>query len=123
MAANGQLSWPSAVSFVTVSGQDLMAADRINTMFSIPRTNVIASDEGFTVELLGQTGLRYTEGSNSLWIDCEVVALPSGLMVYSQSLRDWDSPVESPLDDAVKDRILSNIREAFRFRGFEIEVA
>jgi hypothetical protein len=27
MAANGQLSWPSAVSFVTVSGQDLMAAD------------------------------------------------------------------------------------------------
>jgi hypothetical protein len=28
VAANGQFTWPSAVSFVTVSGQDLMAADK-----------------------------------------------------------------------------------------------
>jgi hypothetical protein len=27
VAANGQFTWPSVVSFVTVSGQDLMAAD------------------------------------------------------------------------------------------------
>ena len=34
-------------------------------MFKIARTNVIESDAGFSVEVLGRTGLLYTEGLKS----------------------------------------------------------
>jgi hypothetical protein len=42
-------------------------------MFTIPRNNVIESDEGFSVEVLGRTGLLYTEGARSLQIDSEIL--------------------------------------------------
>jgi hypothetical protein len=56
-------------------------------MFEIPRVNVIQSDEGFSVEVLGRTGLLYTEGSKSLHIDSEVLVGPTDLLVYTNSIR------------------------------------
>jgi hypothetical protein len=37
--------------------------------FSEPAANVIESTEGFSVKVLGRTGMRYTEGTRSVWID------------------------------------------------------
>jgi hypothetical protein len=91
-------------------------------MFSIPRANVIQSDSGFSVEILGRTGLRYTEGDRSLHVDSEVVAEPTGLVVYSQTLISWDAPTGTPINEIEKEIIIANIREAFLFREFDIEV-
>ena len=92
--------------------------------FFIPRTNVIESDAGYSVEVLGRVGLRYTEGSRILHIDSEVLAGPSGLIVYSDSIKP-ETPSDSlePIDPSEKTRIIENIRAAFRFRGIEIQVA
>ncbi len=93
-------------------------------MFVIPRPNVIESDEGFSVEVLGMTGLLYTEGSKSLRLDSEVLAKPTGLIIYTSSIRTWNSLHDGEIvDEAKRDVIVENIRRAFRFRGFEIEVA
>jgi hypothetical protein len=43
-------------------------------MFKILRVNVIESNEGFSVEVLGQRGLRYTEGGKSLRVASEMLA-------------------------------------------------
>jgi hypothetical protein len=92
-------------------------------MFKIPRANVIESDHGFSVEVLGRTGLRYIEQNKSMKVDSEVLAGPSGLVLYTDSIKRWDAPHEKePVNEKMKQRITENIREAFRFRGLEIQV-
>ncbi len=92
-------------------------------MFIKLRPNVIQSEEGFSVEVLGRTGLIYTEGSRSLRISSEVLAGPHGLVIYRDSIKSWDSPHDTEtIDEAMRDTIIENIRRAFRFDGFEIEI-
>ena len=92
-------------------------------MFDIPRVNVIRSDEGFSVEVLDRIGLLYTEGSRSVDIDSEVLAGPSALVIYADSISFWNPPHDDePIDGSKRDTIIDNIRCAFRFRGLEIEV-
>jgi hypothetical protein len=91
--------------------------------FSSPRPNLIESDKGFSVEVLGRTGLRYVENGRAMFIDSEVLTTPGSMAVYRGSIQTWDPPHES---DAVaandQERILSNIREAFDFKGYTIRV-
>jgi hypothetical protein len=89
-------------------------------MFTIPRANVIASDDGFSVEVLGRTGVRYVERGRTMTIDSEVLAGPSGLVIYTDSINKWDDG--ETVDDVTRQRIVENARAAFRFRGLEIQV-
>ena len=91
--------------------------------FFIPRTNVIESDEGFSVEVLGPTGLRYAEGGCVLHLDSEMLVGPALLILYSRNMT-IESPGNGPagLNQEEKERVVENVRAAFRFRGFEIEV-
>jgi hypothetical protein len=92
-------------------------------MFFIPRVNVIESDAGFSVEVLGRTELRYVEGDRVLIIDSEMLAGPSGLAVYSDSIEHWSAPSASEsIDATTKARIIENIKAAFKFRGLDIQV-
>src|SRR5262245_59271710 len=87
-------------------------------MFKIPRPNVINSDEGFSVEVLGRTGVLYSEGRKILKINSEVLAGPAGLVIYTNSIIRWEPPDEDELvDTAKRQAIVENIRRAFRFRG------
>ena len=92
-------------------------------MFKIPRVNVIESDSGFSVEVLGRVGVRYVENGKTMKIDSEILTGNSGLVIYSDSIKKWDAPNDTELvDEATRGRIIENIRNAFRFRGFEIEI-
>ncbi len=42
-------------------------------LFSIPRVNFIESDEGFSVETLGRTGLRAVEGDRTMCVNSEIL--------------------------------------------------
>ena len=91
--------------------------------FSSPRPNLITSDSGFSVEVLGRTGLRYTEDDRTMLIDSEVLARPHGIALYSSSLRRWEPPNDSlPIDEDERNRIVENIRQAFMFNGDELVV-
>ena len=58
-----------------------------------------------------------------MFVDSEVLAGPSGMAVYRDSIEKWNSPHENvPVTDSDRDRIVENIRNAFRFQGFEIDV-
>jgi hypothetical protein len=92
--------------------------------FFIPRTNVIESDEGYSVEILGPVGLRYSQGGRVLFVDSEMLAGSDGLIIYSGSMKvESSADASSSVDFAEATRVIENIREAFRFRGFEIQVA
>jgi len=89
-------------------------------MFAMPRVNLIQSDEGFSVEVLGQTGISYLEGNRVLFVDAEVLSGPSGLIVYSSSIAKWEDGDE--VGEAKREQIIDNIRRAFQFRGIEIQI-
>jgi len=92
-------------------------------MFTIPRLNVIESDSGFSVEVLGRTGLLYVEGDHSLRVDAELLARPAGLAIYSENIKNWQAPhAHESIDPAKKSQIIENIRAAFELRGFDIDV-
>ena len=90
--------------------------------FSLPNFNVVASDEGFSVEILGQTGVKYVEEGKSLFVDSEVLMGPAGLVVFPESIQAWEPPNDQAVSDRERERIVDNIRRAFRFRGFDIQV-
>ena len=91
-------------------------------MFTRPRVNVIESDEGYSVEVLGRTGLLYTEGNKSLWIDSEILD-QKAIAVVKDSITTWKSPHEGEtIDDNKRDQIMENIRHAFEFDNTSIDV-
>lgn len=90
--------------------------------FSKSRRNLIESEDGFSVEVLGMAGLRYAEGGRALFVDSEVLAVP-GVVIDAKSMRAWDSSNENEtLTDSERDRIIGNIRDAFASQGATLEV-
>jgi hypothetical protein len=93
--------------------------------FAEPEPNVIESSSGFSVRVLGRTGLRYTEGGRSVWIDSEVLATPEPptIAMYKPSIRVWEDPTNpEPVTSEERDRIASNIKRAFESCGYGLEV-
>lgn len=90
-------------------------------MFKIAKSNVIVSDEGFSVEILGKTGIKYIEENKVLKIDSEILAGSSGVVIYSNSIKSWEKPHQNEKID--KDEIIDNIKRAFKYRGFDIEAS
>jgi Immunity protein 74 len=91
--------------------------------FSNPRPNLYVSDEGFSVEVLGRTGMRYSEAGREVYIDSEVLSTPHTILAYSDSIKKRDPPHESgTLDDGDRERIIRNVRRAFEFYGYVLQV-
>lgn len=91
-------------------------------MFTIPRLNVIESDQGFSVEVLGRTGILYTEHGKRMKIDSELLMGPKAMVIYSYSISRWLPPHDcEAVDEKVRQRIMNNLMEAFRFRGAEVD--
>jgi len=85
--------------------------------------NRIKSDEGFSVEILGIEGILYSEGTQRMHINSELIKRFDGIVVYSNSMRTWDPPHENEVIDAnKKNQIIDNIRRAFQYKGYEIHV-
>jgi len=90
--------------------------------FSEPEPNVIASTEGFSVKVLGRTGMRYTEGTRSVWIDSEVLARPRAVAMAKGTIRFWEGPEPDVVSEKDRDRIANNVKRAFEACGYELQV-
>ena len=56
-------------------------------MLRSPRANLVESDEGFLVEVLGRTGILYKERDHVMFVDSEVLALRNrGMQEYNSAL-------------------------------------
>ena len=85
-------------------------------MFSSPRNNVIESDEGFCVEMLGRTGIKYTEGLRTTYVSSEVLLGPHGMVVYTDSIKYWQVP-SGNFDDDKKIDIIKNAHRVSMIGG------
>jgi hypothetical protein len=95
----------------------------VSQHFSFPRPNVIESDSGYRVEILGRNWLRYTEGDRTMVIDSEILDSVAGMSLWQSSIERWEPPNNSVLiDDGERRRIVENIRAAFEAKGYELDV-
>ena len=90
--------------------------------FTEPEPNVIESSAGFSVRGLGHAGLRYQEGSRSVWIDSEMLAAPHGIVMHKDTIKYWEGSDPDMVSDADRDRIADNIKRAFEACGHELQV-
>lgn len=118
MVADGRVTSFTDNKVVLAARQEVVAEH-----FSAPRPNLIESDLGFSVEVLGRTGIRYLEGDRSISVDSEVLAKPSAMGLWSRSIKRWDPPHEADrVESTDRSRILENIRRAFESQGYELQV-
>jgi hypothetical protein len=80
-------------------------------MLSHSGPNQIVSSDGFSVRVLGRTGIEYQEEARIAFIDSEVLASP-GMVIYKDSISGWRPPHEHeviPNDKKVEilDRVVS----------------
>jgi hypothetical protein len=90
--------------------------------FTEPEPNVIESSEGFSIRVLGRTGMRYSRGSRSIWINSEVLARPKAIAMAKGSIRLWEGDGPSEVTAAERDEIADNIKRAFDACGYELEI-
>jgi hypothetical protein len=90
-------------------------------MFSVPKNNLVVSDEGHSVEVLGRTGIEYREGSRSCFVDSEVLVI--GIAVYQKSIKSWLPPHDhEEITAEHKQRIIENICRAFEFQNEPVDI-
>lgn len=92
-------------------------------MFTEPRPNLIVSNEGFSVEVLGRAGLQYQSDDGTIRVNSEVLAGRPAIAVWPSSIKTWDSPAGTrPVTQEERNVIVSNIRRALQAVGAELEV-
>lgn len=94
-------------------------------MISEPRPNLLISDEGYSVEVHEgrEAGIRYSEGHRSISFATVDLAPPYNMGVLIDKIIIWDKPYNKEVVDIEKRKqIIKNIREAFKFWGWEIKI-
>jgi len=93
--------------------------------FEHPRANLVETDDGrIRIEVLGRTGIRYTEDGRSCLIDSEVLASETeAIAVWRNSIRSWEPPHDDDaLSDNDRERILAHVKEAFASQDWRLDV-
>lgn len=93
------------------------------TEFTYPRTNLILSDRGFSVEIRGRSTIRYADAENILDIFAEsLVRSEPTMIIRSADARASDGPETSGFSQPERDEIIDNIRRAFGFKDWVLLV-
>lgn len=92
-------------------------------LVSVPRPNFYLSSEGFSVEVLGRTGLHYCDRGRRMFIDSEILMPPAGIVIYKESILGWQPPhSEEVIDDEERERIVRNIVDTLGSQGVDVQV-
>ena len=76
---------------------------------------------GCGVTVLGRAGLRYREGSQTVFVDGEMLTGPFDFMIYANSIRVWEG-TKTLIADAKRKEIVANIQAAFEQNGLKADV-
>jgi hypothetical protein len=92
-------------------------------MVTVPRPNFYLSSEGFSVEVLGRTGLCYCDHGRQMFVDSEILMPPAGILIYRDSIVGWQSPDSGvAIDDVQREKIVRNIVDVLGSQGIEVQV-
>jgi hypothetical protein len=90
--------------------------------FHTPKTNVVESSLGYSVEVLGRLGMIYRQGGRSVAIDSELLTTES-IEIFASSIKTWESAEGSkPVSPEERERIVARIRRAMEFDNCRVVV-
>ena len=93
-------------------------------MFNSPRVNVIENDSGFSIEILGRTGMEYREENKVMFIDSEIAMtdVPT-VAIWKDRIRAWNPPHDSEeITEEKRMQILKRICAALKWRNTQVEI-
>ena len=95
-------------------------------MITNPRLNYYESTEGFTLEIFPSRLAKfiYLEGDHKMVIHAEMLTGSIPFVIYiDDEFKHWEPPHgNEPITFEKRVKILENIRNVFRFDGYEIDV-
>jgi Immunity protein 74 len=94
------------------------------SMFHSPHVNLIKSDSGFSIEMLGRTGIEYRESDKAMFIESEILMtdVPT-VAIWKDQIRAWKPPHETELVTQEKrTEILKRICAALKWRSTQVEI-
>jgi hypothetical protein len=90
--------------------------------FSYPRSNLIVSSRGFSVDVGARSAIRYEESGKVLEIFAEWLVGPEPeVALRRRDVRAWDGH-EGDVAESDRIRIVENIRRAFAFKGWTLVI-
>lgn len=93
------------------------------TQYSRPSPNLYVCSDGYSVEVLGQTGLAYREKQRCMFIDSEVLMPPAGIVIYRDTVGRWLPPnQEESVSSDERQRIVSNVLAVLGSYGIDVQV-
>jgi hypothetical protein len=91
-------------------------------MFWEPRINVIESDEGYSVETLGRTGMKYSRGDYYVYVDSEICTSKQ-IILYKNSIRIWDRREDKEaVSEEERNKIANDIIRAFEYKNINVAI-
>lgn len=90
-------------------------------MFILLNPNLVQSDEGFSVETVGRTGIRYIQYGKTLFVDSEYMAGPNlEILVFARGVKNRD--FGDNIEEDERKKIAENILRALSFRGLKVKL-
>ncbi|MCY2958978.1 MAG: hypothetical protein NTY35_02345 [Planctomycetota bacterium] len=81
-----------------------------------PEKNLFVSDAGFSVEVLGRTGMLYREGERVMKVGSEAGPPGMGMSIWATTIKAWRPPFDTePISAEKREEIIRNIGEAIAF--------
>jgi hypothetical protein len=78
------------------------------------------TNENCGVTISERSGMRYREGTRSLFVDGEMLTGESDFIVYPGSIQVWDDGAKVTNQDSI--RIVENIGTVFRLHGISLTI-
>ena len=82
-------------------------------------SEMIGPDCGVTI--LGRSGMRYREGSDTVFVDGEMLTGAFDFVVYASSINEWEGS-HRPISDSEREAIIKKIQSTCSQNGVRIDV-
>ncbi len=73
------------------------------------------------VTLLGRSGMRYREGSKTVFVDGEILNGPFDFVIYKSSIRTWEA-LHEPISEADQAKIIESIKGICKHHGLTLDI-
>src|SRR5579862_6571942 len=84
---------------------------------------IIRSEEGWTIQTLGRTQIKYLEHGRAALISCEFpFSSEYGIALYPEQIRDWEIPSGRPITPDERSLLIARVTDALKWTGLKVHI-
>lgn len=90
-------------------------------MFTSPKVNVVVSDTGFSVRVVGRGTIEYKDDRGTYLVDGEILAGGHAIAIYPRRIEAAAGEQYS-LSSEEKNEVIENIKNALKFKKLQVDL-